>query len=74
MFERIDQIARQGYLYAIGEEYECTIESDMDLMAFNAGITNANGKHNLSVQKLQHVSCRYIQGPCRTSDKELSLR
>jgi hypothetical protein len=54
MFKRIDELARAGYQYAIsnGQDNQShLIKDDMDLMAFNAGISNANLRNNLNTPK-----------------------
>lgn len=50
-------LAFAGYDYAIhgGNELLPLMEGEMDLTAFNAGISNANAKHGLNIKKLQTV-------------------
>ncbi|CCN40167.1 hypothetical protein VIBNIFTn2_120149 [Vibrio nigripulchritudo FTn2] len=62
MFNRLDQIAKQGFLYAIGEKHDCLIETEMELLAFNAGITDANKRHGLSVDRMTGIPKIYVSG------------
>lgn len=50
----IDPMAAAGYEYATktGTPRTVTIKTDMDLLAFNAGISNANVRHGLAVAKI----------------------
>jgi hypothetical protein len=77
MSEKIDKLAYAGYDYAISKgknDKSSLIKNDLDLMAFNAGISNANIRHNMSVTK---ISCsptiRKHDNYQGASDKELSL-
>ena len=49
--ERIDQYATYGYEWAIcgGKGIPCGLETEMDFIAFNAGISNANIRHELNI-------------------------
>lgn len=71
---RIDGMACSGYDYAVSGMNTSMPEfsNDMDLMAFNAGINNANIKHDLHVKKVGSVSMTYLDNRDRISDKELS--
>jgi hypothetical protein len=54
---RNTELAFAGYDYAIhgGNELLPMMEGEMDLTAFNAGISNANVRHGLNINKLQTV-------------------
>jgi len=77
MNQRIDKLAYAGYDYATSagkDDRSSLIETDMDLLAFNAGITNANTSKGLSVI---HLTCkptgkRYDSREGR-SDKDISV-
>ena len=77
MYERIDKIAIAGYNYAISEgknNQSHLIEDDMDLMAFNAGISNANIRNDSEVPKLTATpTTRKHDNYHGHSDKELAL-
>jgi hypothetical protein len=77
MFERIDELARVGYQYAVsnGQDNQShLIEDDMDLMAFNAGISNANLRNSLNTPKLgASPTERSHDNYHAHSDKELAL-
>ncbi|WP_162926492.1 hypothetical protein [Teredinibacter purpureus] len=50
---RIDEVAKSGYEWARtgGVSIPSGVESEMDLMAFNAGVSNANISLGLNVAK-----------------------
>lgn len=57
LFTRNTGLAFAGYDYAIhgGNELLPLMENEMDLTAFNAGISNANVRHDLNIKKIQTV-------------------
>ncbi|MFK5950999.1 MAG: hypothetical protein QM500_19780 [Methylococcales bacterium] len=69
----IDEMAFRGYEYALSGASMPDFETEMDLLAFNAGISNANIKNGLNVEKILSVNISYIAGRPRASDKELSI-
>ncbi len=71
--ERIDEIALRGSQWAEndGVGIPSGIESEMDLMAFNAGVSNANIRLGLNVEKYNPVQSsveRYHDKPASRSD------
>ena len=55
MVTRNTELAFAGYDYVVarGNMPLPTMNDEMDLAAFNAGISNANVRHGLNVKKLQ---------------------
>jgi hypothetical protein len=71
---RIDGMAIKGYDYAIHAGKIPEFETDMDLMAFNAGISNANIRHNHNIPPITEISKKvYHQSKDRESDKTLGI-
>lgn len=54
-YSRIDAMARAGYRYAAGEETVPRLIDQMDIDAFNAGISNYNVHHGTQVPPLGWV-------------------
>lgn len=71
---RIDAVAMQGFRYASGQAYSVELVTEMDLLAFNAGIRNANHHNGSNVDTFKAITTRRVEGKPQTSDKELSLR
>ena len=57
MITRNTELAFAGHDYAVsgGKKMLPNMKDEMDLTAFNAGISNANARHGLDVKKLQTV-------------------
>lgn len=68
----IDEMAFKGYDYALGLEAALPdFEDDMGLMAFNAGISNANIRHGLKVPHVKYLETTHVEHRGRVSFKEL---
>ena len=67
----IDEMAFAGYEYALNGRDIPKFETEMDLLAFNAGISNANIRHNLNVPQLTSSTSKSHDLRERVSDKEL---
>ena len=71
---RIDGMAIQGYDYVMHKGKIPSFNTDMDLLAFNAGISNANIRHNRNVAPIIEISTsKYHQQKDTDSDKTLSV-
>lgn len=73
---QIDELAVLGFRYALYNETAGLdkITSDMALMAFNAGISSANIRHQLKVKKIGAVTTRNYDGAAsHVPDKELAI-
>jgi hypothetical protein len=69
----IDKFAFAGYDYATSGGAVPKFNTELELMAFNAGISNANIRHNLSVDKIIIRSTNnYHDSKSVASHKELS--
>jgi hypothetical protein len=69
----IDKFAFAGYDYAISGGKIPQIRTELELMAFNAGINNANIRDNLNVEKIKTIDHnKYHESIHRASHKELS--
>ncbi len=71
--KEIDEIAYHGYNYAIGSDFIPEFTCDMDLMAFNSGISNANVRNNLNINPLISNTKKIIQGRGREPHKVIGL-
>lgn len=72
----IDTMACAGYDYAVSEKklQMPDFATDMNLMAFNAGISNANIKHGLNINPISITSSNVsIEGRFHESDKTLGI-
>ncbi len=71
----IDNFAFLGHDYAVspGRTKIPTFNSDMDLMAFNLGINNANIRNGLNIDTLKTVVKKTIEHKNRATDKELAV-
>jgi uncharacterized Zn finger protein len=67
----IDDMAQCGYYYAVNGERIPNIISELELLAFNAGITNANTRHNLNISQITATKLGQIEQTERASYKEL---
>lgn len=76
--DRIDSMALRGYNYAINERAAAPrdLVDEMDIMAFNAGISNANIRHGLGVAPyvpLQSGMTRHHETLAPRSDLSMQL-
>ncbi len=71
----IDDFAFLGHDYAVSPERTKipAFNSDMDLMAFNLGIKNANIRNRLNIDTLKTVVKKTIEHKNRATDKELAV-
>lgn len=69
----IDDMAFSGYDYALsgGTLPIPEMTTEMDVLAFNAGISNANIRQGLNIEKIAAYSATHIDGRTRASEKEL---
>lgn len=69
----IDDMARCGYLYAQTDDKAMIpqLSSDMDLLAFNAGISNANIRLGLACPQLMSSTIKSIDCGEAAGHKEL---
>ena len=74
-YARIDAFALDGYKYAQSGSKMPRFVDQMDIDAFNAGISWYNNVHNGHVLKIyEGMKSVYIQGSNnRTADKELAI-
>jgi hypothetical protein len=69
----IDEMAYSGYLYATNKGGIPEFISEIDLLAFNAGISNANSRHGLNIPPIWAIETIKIISKAETaSDKELA--
>jgi len=62
-YRRIDEMAILGYEYAAGRGRVPAFRDQMDIDAFNAGVSNYNVKHGTSIEKpLEGMKSKRIEG------------
>ena len=64
-------MARIGYDYAVKDGFIPEFNSDMELMAFNAGVSNANIRNNLNVAPITVIAKNRVETKEAASYKEL---
>jgi len=69
--DNIDDMAFKGFDFASEKGEMPLFTDDMDLMAFNAGISNANIRYGLKVPSVNYYKTKHIETRIRASDKEL---
>lgn len=69
----VDDFALAGYQYALGvcQHDAINFNHEIDVLAFNAGISQANTRHNLSISKLDIHTSRFINRSIQATDKEI---
>lgn len=73
-YREIDEFAVLGYKYATSEGGVPSFPTEMALLAFNAGISNANIRTGTRCAAIGASSTkRFIQGAEGRADKELAL-
>ena len=69
----IDDFAILGYHYALKGGRLPAFVDEIDLYAFNAGISNANIRHGLKVATIGWLTSMYVESKQRNSFKTLTV-
>jgi|GEM_PF-3776014 len=74
-FNRIDSVARLGYQFAAGNGGIPRLTDQLDIDAFNAGISNHNSRHGTAMGLVKEgMKSTHIQGSNNgLADKELAI-